>query len=50
MNRFCCSGLRSVANALVAFNDSSRKPKLKLPRQSPMPGLVITSMRTMPAS
>ena len=28
MNRFCCSGPRSVANALRAFSDSSRKPKL----------------------
>ena len=40
----------SVANALRAFSDSSRKPKLKSPRQLPMPGLVMTSMRTMPAS
>ena len=50
MNRFCCSGPRTGANALRAFSDSSRKPKFKLPRQLPMPGLVMTSMRTMPAS
>ena len=50
MKRFCCSGPRTGANALRAFSDSSRKPKLKPPRQLPMPGLVMISTRTMPAS
>jgi hypothetical protein len=50
MNRFCCSGPFSVAKGLRAFSDSSRNPTLKLPRHPPIPGRVMTSMRTMPAS
>ena len=48
--RFTCSGARSSAKALVPFIDSSRKPKLARLRQLPIPGWVITSTRTMPAS
>ena len=45
-----CSGASVGANALRAFSDSSRKPKLLIPFQSSMPGLVTMSMPKPPPS
>ena len=43
-----CSAPSVGANALRALSASSRKPKLVIPRQPSMPGLVMMSMPKPP--
>ena len=50
LNRCCSVGSLTAEKAFRAFSDSSRKPRFIRPRHPPMPGFVITSTRTMPAS